>query len=385
MWYLWPRCACAPRSGSFSEERWNVALVKNSRHKGDANMYKVDYENKALKKIQVASFGTLKLKERFDIQEWIAGTPEILGEELLIIGKEFILASGKRLDLLALDKSGALTVIELKRDDSGSDVDWQAIKYASYCSSLTQDEIYERFAEFLGTDSDDAQAKIEDFLDCEPEEINQKQRIILVSKDFHPEVVSSVLWLREYEVDIECIRLTPYIDEDGTLFVNPEIIIPLPEAKDYIQKKESKQKEQRKPWKSTFSLEKSNLPREELKKRLIRSLTRQSDLTPRFRTFLEIIVQEDRPYGREEVKQALHESGIGKNIGQAGRYLSNISQFLTKRSNPHLRQVIEFDTGGAHGETKDNYHIITEYRELVKELLSELSETTGTNDHDQNS
>ena len=326
----------------------------------------------------------------------------------MIIGKEFILASGKRLDLLALDKSGALTVIELKRDDSGSDVDWQAIKYASYCSSLTQDEIYERFAEFLGTDSDDAQARIEDFLDCEPEEINQKQRIILVSKDFHPEVVSAVLWLREYEVDIEgekateftqpvlwlreyevdieCIRLTPYKDdEDGTLFVNPEIIIPLPEAKDYIQKKESKQKEQRKPWKSSFSLEKSNLPREELKKRLIRSLTRQSDLTPRFRAFLEIIVQEDRPYGREEVKQALHESGIGKDIGQAGRYLSNISQFLTKRSNPHLRQVIEFDTGGAHGETKDNYHIITEYRELVKEVLSELSEAAGTDDHDQNS
>jgi len=104
-------------------------------------MYKVDIDNKKLIKIPVTSFSELNLKERFDIQEWIDGTPEILGEALLIIGKELILPSGRRLDLLAVDKQGALVVIELKRDDSGTDVEWQAIKYASYCSSFSQDDI----------------------------------------------------------------------------------------------------------------------------------------------------------------------------------------------------------------------------------------------------
>lgn len=105
-------------------------------------MYKVDLQNKKLIEIPVTAFGALNLKERFYIPEWISGTPKILGEELLIIAKELFLPSGKRLDLLAVDKQGALVIIELKRDDSGSDVDWQAIKYASYCSSFTQDEIY---------------------------------------------------------------------------------------------------------------------------------------------------------------------------------------------------------------------------------------------------
>ena len=155
-------------------------------------MYKVDLENKKLIKIPKTSFSALSLKERFDIQEWIEGTPEILGEELLIIGKELILPSGKRLDLLAVNKQGALVVIELKRDDSGSDVEWQAIKYASYCSSFSQDDIYKYFAEYLGTDADDAQLKIEEFINCEPEELNQSQRIILVSKEFHSEVISAV-------------------------------------------------------------------------------------------------------------------------------------------------------------------------------------------------
>ena len=342
-------------------------------------MYRVDIDNKKLIEVPVTSFTELRVKERFDIQEWIDGTPQILGEPLLIIAKELILPSGKRLDLLAVDKQAALVVIELKRDDSGKDIEWQAIKYASYCSSFTQDEIYKYFAEYLGTDDDDAQVKIEEFINCEPEDLNQHQRIILVSKEYHSEVISAVLWLRESEIDIECIRLTPHLDETGTLFINPEIIIPLPEAKDYIQKKETKQKEQRRHGKSSFSLEKSNLESDELKARIVQSLIRSSDLTPRFRAFLEIISQEDRAYDRDEVKRGLYEAGIGTDIGQAGRYLSNISQFLTKKSNPHLRQAVEFETGGEHGETKNNYQVVSEYRELI---LKALQETTPKTDNE---
>ncbi len=337
-------------------------------------MYKVDTHNKKLIKIPVTSYTELNLKERFDIQEWIADTPEILGEPLLIISKELVLPSDRRLDLLAVDEQGTLVIIELKRDYSGSDTEWQAIKYASYCSSFSNDEIYKYFAEYLGTDADDAQAKIESFIDCELEDLNQRQRIILVSKEFHSEVISAVLWLRESEINIKCIRLTPYKDQNGELFINPEIIIPLPEAKDYIQKKERKQIEQRQSSRSTFSLEKSNLEEVELKTRIIDSLTRTSDLTPRLRTFFKIINQEDRAYNREEVKQGLYKGGVGDDIGQSGRYLSNISQFLTKKSNPHLRQIIEFESGGSFGETKDNYHVISEYRKLLQEALEETEQ-----------
>jgi len=336
-------------------------------------MYKVDIENKQLIKIHATTFSSLNLRERFDIQEWIEKTPDILGEELLIIAKELILPSGKRLDLLAVDRQGVLVIIELKRDDSGSDVEWQAIKYTSYCSSLTQDDIFKHFAEYLRGDASEAQDKIEEFIDTEIEDLNEKQRMILVSKEFHSEVASAVLWLREYEVDIECVRLSPHLDENQNLFINPEIIIPLPEAKNYIQKKETKQKGQRHPGKSSFSLEKSNLPEDELKQRILQTLKRDSDLTPRMIAFFEVITEEDRPYKREEIKTSLAEAGIGRDVGQAGRYLSNISQFLTKKSNPHLRQVIEFDSGGTHGETKDNYRVLPEYRDLLKTALEEAS------------
>jgi len=341
-------------------------------------MYKVDIENKRLIRMNQTTFVHEKLKERYDIQEWVEKNPEIIENNLLIIGKEVPLPSDIRLDLLAIDKKSNLVILELKRDDSGRNLDWQAIKYASYCSNFTQSDIFRQFAEYLGTNEDEAETKIEEFIDAENfEELNQHQRIILVSKEFHSDVVSSVLWLRDYSIDVSCVRLTPYIDEDGTLFITPNKIIPLPEAEDYLIKKEKKQKEVRQTKSSSFSLEKSNYDPEKLIKELKSSLIRESDLTPRVIAFLNIINSEKRTFKREELKEKLFEKSIGNDIGHAGRFLSNISQFLTKKSNPHFRQIIEFETGGSTGEVKDNYFVLDEYRELLNEVLDEIN--TGAN------
>lgn len=203
-------------------------------------MYKVDLLNKKLIQLSTTSFSELGMKERFDIEEWIEKTPNILGEDLLVIGKELILPSGRRLDLLCIDKEANLVIIELKRDDSGSEVEWQAIKYTSYCSNFTPDEIFQYYAKYLRSSELDAQKKIEEFISADIENLNVKQRIILASKEFNSEVISAVLWLREYSINIQCTRITPFVDENKELFLNAETIIPLPEAKDYIEKKEVK-------------------------------------------------------------------------------------------------------------------------------------------------
>lgn len=85
------------------------------------------------------------MDERHNLQEWIAKEPSSLGEELLIIQKEFdgFADTRERLDLLAIDKNGNLVIIENKLDDSGRDVTWQAIKYASYCSGLSKGDVIE--------------------------------------------------------------------------------------------------------------------------------------------------------------------------------------------------------------------------------------------------
>jgi len=52
-------------------------------------MYILDKETNQLITAEPTSFKEQKLKERQHLQEWIAKNPEVLGEELLVIQKEF--------------------------------------------------------------------------------------------------------------------------------------------------------------------------------------------------------------------------------------------------------------------------------------------------------
>ena len=106
-------------------------------------MYRIDRSANSIQPLARVSFRELGFRERAHLQEWIANEPLVLGEELLIIQKECAGFSdiSERLDLLALDKQGSLVIIENKLDDTGRDVTWQALKYASYCSRLTRDDI----------------------------------------------------------------------------------------------------------------------------------------------------------------------------------------------------------------------------------------------------
>ena len=57
-----------------------------------------------------------------DVEDWVERRPEILGEELLVIGRQVSLDEGRDIiDLLAIDKPGNLVVVELKRDLIGGD------------------------------------------------------------------------------------------------------------------------------------------------------------------------------------------------------------------------------------------------------------------------
>jgi len=56
------------------------------------------------------------------------------------------------------------------------------------------------------------------------------------------EITSSVLWLRNFGIDIRCIEITPYKLQDSHIILVPKFIIPLPEAEEYqvrVEKKEA--------------------------------------------------------------------------------------------------------------------------------------------------
>lgn len=205
-------------------------------------MYRIDRTRNAIEPLRLCSFSELGFRERTNLQEWIAKEPGILGEDLLIIQKEFAGFSdtNERLDLLALDKEGSLVVIENKLDDAGRDVTWQALKYASYCAGLTRDNIRAIYQDYLSRSGSDQDAveNLCDFFDVDELDelaLNKgvTQRIILVAGRFRKEVTSTVVWLLNFKIRLQCFRATPYASGDE-LFLNVAQIIPTQEAEDFM-------------------------------------------------------------------------------------------------------------------------------------------------------
>lgn len=190
--------------------------------------------------IKEASFESMKIRERADLQRLLRTQIEVLSEDLYVLSEEFgdWEDSKRRIDLLAIDREANLVVIELKRTNDGGHMELQAIRYASMVSTMTferAEQIHEEFLIRIGQSEKSARDSMLEFLKWgEPDEevFGTDVRILLVSEDFGKELTTAVLWLRERDIDNRCIRLLPYKD-GNMMLIDVQQIIPLPEANDY--------------------------------------------------------------------------------------------------------------------------------------------------------
>lgn len=198
------------------------------------------------RKVDPTSFGNENIKERQDLQRLLKDHIAEIAPDCKVIAEEFSNweDSLRRIDLLCVDRRGNLVVVELKRDQTGQHMELQALRYAAMVSTMTFAQAVETFEQYLSkkpdrpisaaeelakfiTDGDDEDAS------SPPEKrFNRKVTIILVSSGFSKELTTTVLWLQDQNLDIRCVRMTPYRHE-GKLLVQTEQVLPLPEAEEY--------------------------------------------------------------------------------------------------------------------------------------------------------
>ena len=145
---------------------------------------------------------------------------------------------------LSSDSKGVVAVVELKLDANRSLADQQAIRYAAFCSTIKMEDIVALLAKRLSITLEDAATRICEFLGVDkPPMLGNHPRIILAAGSMDdPELTSCVLWLRTFGVDISCVELTPYrLPKSLQIILVPRIIIPLPEAIDYVISVEQKE------------------------------------------------------------------------------------------------------------------------------------------------
>src|SRR5207249_9685454 len=83
-----------------------------------------------LQQVNEAAFASEHVEK--ELEDWIEQTPDILGDDLLIIARQRDLPGVGVLDLLGIDGNGKLVIIELKREKTPREAVAQALHYASW-------------------------------------------------------------------------------------------------------------------------------------------------------------------------------------------------------------------------------------------------------------
>ena len=212
-------------------------------------IYKMVGDKERLEEVPSTSFGREGVFERTDLQRILRDQPEVLEEGLFIITEEFSNweGSGRSIDLLALDATGRLVVIELKRGETGEHMDLQAIRYAAMVSTITLQQAINTHQAYLKKldIEEDAEERIREHLENNEDArfASERPRIILASEGFSQELTTCALWLNEAGLDVTCIRMQPHRSGSEVL-VETSQTIPLPEAQDYLVRVREREEEQ---------------------------------------------------------------------------------------------------------------------------------------------
>jgi hypothetical protein len=140
----------------------------------EIGLWRVD----AVSPVRVAAAG-FPLESR--LEDLIESDPAILGESLLVVGRQVPTGYGKFIDLLAVSADGTLHVLELKRDRTPRDVVAQILDYGSWVESLSHSEVVGIF-----NDQHDVAFEVafaDHFGTNPPDELNGAHKLTVVASD----------------------------------------------------------------------------------------------------------------------------------------------------------------------------------------------------------
>jgi hypothetical protein len=192
-------------------------------------MLRIDRERQTFTLLNTSTLTDELLLEREHLQEYISHSPKAffseINEELFVLGKEVTPSDTvqDRIDLLAVDKEGACVVIELKRGSNKLQM-LQAISYAGMISDWSPEDLESLLDE-------GEQEALADFLECEREDINREQRIILIAEGYDYALLAGAEWLNDqFGVSISCCRISLAKDEaSGFEYLVCSNVYPAPE------------------------------------------------------------------------------------------------------------------------------------------------------------
>lgn len=160
------------------------------------------------------------------LEDHLVADPSMLAPGLLVLGRQVLTAHGTYIDVLAVDATGKLVVVELKRDRTPREVVAQVLDYGSWVQTLGYEElkaIYE--PQHPGKKLEEALA--ETFGETLPAVLNESHELIVVASQLDPSTERIIGYLSEsFGVPINAVFFQCYRDGDREYLARTWLIDP---------------------------------------------------------------------------------------------------------------------------------------------------------------
>ena len=134
-------------------------------------------------------------------------------------------------DLLGVDDSGSLLILELKKGRAPREVVAQLLEYAAWANNLSDEAIKDIATNYLCS-SKDFQGKsfdeiyMEVFGVEEPPILNKKQKLFIVAEDIPPGIARICRFLRSnHGLDISCISISAHKTKNEEILISTHFIV----------------------------------------------------------------------------------------------------------------------------------------------------------------
>lgn len=165
-----------------------------------------------------------------NLENWLESNPDAIVEDssLLFIGRQIPTNLGSVIDLLAIDRTGDVAVIELKRDCTPRETIAQALEYAAFIESLDYDQLDSIYQEYAGGEGITLSEQHRMFFalsDDEAVSFNKEQRVVVVGQEITPAIRQTAAFLRRKGIRATCLEFKYFESKTGERLLSVDIVV----------------------------------------------------------------------------------------------------------------------------------------------------------------
>ena len=169
-----------------------------------------------------------RLNMEKQLESWIENDVSMLSNDLMVIGRQVSTDYGGVIDLLCINSSGDLTIVELKREKTPRDITAQILDYASWISSLASEKVIEIADKYFGKNQESLENAFRKRFNSElPEVLNNSHSMLIAATqiDSSSERIINYLSGPLYEMDINVVTFQCFKDSSGKEFIAKTYLI----------------------------------------------------------------------------------------------------------------------------------------------------------------